>query len=250
MKINNKNQFTKLPDAILFDLDNTLYPYQPAHQAGMAAMRTKLMQECNINASNFDKLFAEARAQVKAQLGLVASSHSRLLYAQRMIENMGLRSQILLALNAEQSYWHHFLQHAILFPHVKELLDDLRLLAIPAAIVTDLTCQIQFRKIIYFGLEHYFDYITTSEEVIYDKPNPNIFNLALQKLTLSSADEHIVWMIGDNPTNDIQGARDAIQAVTIQKIHDKVTIGTGKQAPDASFKDYQQLRKFITQKKS
>ncbi len=245
MKIYQKNQFTQLPDAILFDMDNTLYPYKPAHDLAMIAMREKMMRECNINSKNFDKLFDEARQQIKQQLGEQAASHSRLLYAQRMIENMGLRSQILLTLAIEQTYWHQFLHHAKLFSDLKELLDDLRLLAIPIAIVTDLTSQIQFRKIIYFGLEHYFDYVTTSEEVGYDKPNPAIFKLTLQKLNIDPTKQKI-WMIGDNPVNDIQGARDAINAITIQKINDDTPIGTGKQAPDASFNDYQHLRKFIT----
>jgi putative hydrolase of the HAD superfamily len=62
---------------------------------------------------------------------------------------------------------------------VKELLDDLRRLGIPTAIVTDLTAQIQFRKVVYFGLDHYFDYIITSEEAGHDKPHQAPFKLAL-----------------------------------------------------------------------
>ena len=38
-----------------------------------------------------------------------------------------------------------------------------------STIVTDLTAQIQFRKIVYFGLDHYFDHMVTSERQ-YDKP--------------------------------------------------------------------------------
>ena len=53
--------------------------------------------------------------------------------------------------------------NAILFEGVKDLLDDIRLLGVPTAIVTDLTAQIQFRKIVYFGLDHYFVNIVTSE---------------------------------------------------------------------------------------
>lgn len=38
----------------------------------------------------------------------------------------------------------------ILFDEVKELLEDIRFLGIPTTIVTGLTTQIQFRKIVYF----------------------------------------------------------------------------------------------------
>ena len=70
---------------------------------------------------------------------------------QRMLEIMGLGSQVLVALDLEQTYWRTFLNSAVLFDGVRELLDEIRLYGIPTAIVTDLTAQIQFRKIIYFG---------------------------------------------------------------------------------------------------
>lgn len=38
--------------------------------------------------------------------------------------------------------------YAVLFDEVKELLDDVRLMGLPTAIVTDLTAQIQFRKVV------------------------------------------------------------------------------------------------------
>lgn len=171
MKINNPERFTRLPDAILFDTDNTLYHYDPVHAAAQAAVRDKVVDMFSISPDEFDRAFKQARDQVKNRLKHTASSHSRLLYLQRMLEIMGLGSQVLLALDFEQTYWRTFLSNAVLFDGVKDLLDDLRLLGVPTAIVTDLTAQIQFRKVVYFGLDHYFDYIVTSEEAGYDKPH-------------------------------------------------------------------------------
>ena len=153
MKINNKEQFSRLPDAFLFDTDNTLYPYNPAHTAAKKAVREKVVSRFAISPEDFDKAFNEARTQIKIRLQNTAASHSRLLYLQRMLEIMGLGSQVLLALDFEQTYWRTFLSNATLFDEVKELLDDIRLLGIPTAIVTDLTAQIQFRKVVYFGLD-------------------------------------------------------------------------------------------------
>lgn len=164
-------RFNRLPNAILFDTDNTLYPYNPAHLSAMRAVREKVSSTFSIEPDAFDKAFAEARRQVKTRLKHTAASHNRLLYLQRMLEIIGLGSQVLLALDFEQTYWRTFLTNAFLFDDVKELLDDLRLLGIPTAVVTDLTAQIQFRKVVYFGLDHYFDYIVTSEEAGSDKPD-------------------------------------------------------------------------------
>jgi putative hydrolase of the HAD superfamily len=239
MKILAQDRFDRLPDAILFDTDNTLYPYGPAHKAAQEAVRTKVVSAFSIKPEEFDSAFDEARKQIKARLKHTASSHSRLLYLQRMLEIMGLGSQVLLALDFEQTYWRTFLGNAILFDDVKELLEDVRLLGIPTAIVTDLTAQIQFRKVVYFGLDHYFDYIVTSEEAGFDKPHEAPFQIALEKMRPKGSR---IWMIGDNPINDIRGARERMNAVTIQKIHGDTEIGTGVNAPDAAFDQYADLR--------
>ncbi|HDL6963988.1 TPA: HAD family hydrolase [Yersinia enterocolitica] len=244
VKIFSKERFDKLPDAILFDTDNTLYPYDPAHKAAQAAVRDKVVSTFSIKPEEFDKAFKEARNQVKTRLKHTASSHSRLLYLQRMLEIMGLGSQVLLALDFEQTYWRTFLSNAILFDEVKELLDDLRLLGIPTAIVTDLTAQIQFRKVVYFGLDHYFDFIVTSEEAGFDKPHAAPFEIALEKMRPKG---NCIWMIGDNPVNDIRGGREKINAVTLQKIHQGTPLGQGENAPDAAFNEFGHLRVLLEQ---
>ena len=156
---------------------------------------------------------------------------------------MGLGSQVLLALDFEQTYWRTFLSNAILFSEVKELLDDIRLLGIPTAIVTDLTAQIQFRKVVYLGLDQHFDFIVTSEEAGHDKPHEAPFHIALEKMRPKGKN---IWMIGDNPVNDIRGAREKINAVTLQKIHKGTELGTGDNAPDASFSEFGELRRLIS----
>ena len=242
MNFNNKTQFNSLPDAFLFDTDNTLYHYDVAHKAAQNAVREKVVNTFTISRNDFDKAFYEARAQVKERLKNTASSHNRLLYLQRMLEIIGLGSQVLLALDFEQTYWSTFLSNAVLFDGVKELLDDIRLIGIPTAIVTDLTAQIQFRKVVYFGLDHYFDYIVTSEEAGFDKPHQAPFKLALEKMRPKG---DCIWVIGDNPVSDIQGGREQINAVTLQKIHSGIVLGVGDTQPDAYFNNYDDLRKLL-----
>ena len=243
MKIFNPSRLQQLPDAVLFDTDNTLYPYDSTHIVAQKAVKKKVVDTFSIKANDFDKAFVRARNDIQERLEGTASSHSRLLYMQRMLEIMGLGSQVLLALDLEQTYWRTFLSNAVLFEGVKELLDDIRLCGIPTAIVTDLTAQIQFRKIVYFGLDHYFDHIVTSEEAGYDKPHKEPFVLALEKMQPQGS---CVWMVGDNPLNDIQGAREAIDAVTFQKLHKGIKLGEGHAQPDASFKNFIELKEFLS----
>ena len=242
MKIYREDRFRALPDAFLFDTDNTLYSYEPARAAAQRAVREKVISTLSIAPEEFDRAFRAARQQVKTRLKNTAASHNRLIYLQRMLELLGLGSQVLLALDFEQTYWRTFLSNAVLFDGVKELLDDIRLAGIPAAIVTDLTAQIQFRKVVYFGLDRYFDYIVTSEEAGFDKPHAAPFEIAIEKMRPKG---QCIWMIGDSPENDIRGAREKIAAVTLQKLHAGVELGIGANAPDASFTDFNALRRLI-----
>ncbi|MHA1597595.1 MAG: HAD family hydrolase [Alphaproteobacteria bacterium] len=230
---------THKPRAIIFDTDNTLYPYDPAHKAAMQAIEAKAEQLLNISVPEFRKVLSEARAQTKARLQSTASSHSRLLYLQRAIELLGLGTQIFLTLDLEQTYWRTFLASSTLFPEAKEFLVDIKSDGVTTAIITDLTAQIQFRKIVYFGLDSYFDYVVTSEEAGYDKPHDAPFQMAMEKLGLPGED---IWMVGDNPTADIGGARKN-NLVTLQKVHASVeTHDSGPGVPDFSFMDYSELR--------
>ena len=234
-----QNVLQKKPRAIIFDTDNTLYPYKPAHKAATKAVEIKACDLLGISLEKFNKAFITARLEVKVQLNKTASSHSRLLYYQRTIEILGLNTQILMTLDLEQTYWRTFLANCRLFPEVKEFILDLKNEGVVTAIITDLTAQIQFRKIIYFGLDSYFDYVVTSEEAGADKPSRAPFEIALKKLQIPSED---IWMIGDDSNSDIMGASQ-FNMLTLQKKHQGVSIS---QNSTHVFEDYTELRNEIS----
>lgn len=230
------------PRAVIFDTDNTLYPYDPAHKAAITATIEKATEILGISADRFQQTFDEARRSIKKTLGETASSHSRLLYFQRAIEMLGLRTQVLATLDLEQTYWRTFLTNSWLFPEVKEFLFDLKSNGILTAIITDMTAQIQFRKLIYFGLEDMFDYVVTSEESGRDKPHAHPFEMALQKLNVAP---ELIWMIGDSSLADMAGAH-ALRMLKLQKTHAGVSVDkSGPGMPDMSFEHFSTLRKLF-----
>lgn len=242
MIVRNPERFTSKPSCVLLDLDNTIYPYDPAHLSGTAAAEEVAMEQLNLSAADFRSCFHDARIELKNRLGRTAASHNRLLYFQRAIERAGFATQPVTTLQMEQAYWRGFLNAAQPFEGALDFLDDLRIAGIPVVIVTDLTAQIQLRKIIHFGLDRSIDWVVTSEEVGLDKPNPGNFELALAKL---GGVEGAIWMIGEEPESDIRGAREAVDAVGIQKRHAGVPAGEGGSAPDAEFEHYADLRRFL-----
>lgn len=239
-----KDKLKEKPVAVLFDLDNTLYDYEPAHRQALLAVREKANSLLGISGEDFDKFFLEARSQVKKNLGNLAGSHSRLLYFQRLIEMTGLKTQILQTLDLEQTYWRTFLVNAKLFDNVIDFIKELKIHDIPLAIVTDLTAQIQFRKLVYFQLTDYFDCVVTSEEVGKDKPEPKMFQTAIDKLDLEHGS---IWMIGDNYQKDIKGAKNTLSAVTLQKTHKSCSGEEQGTASDIVFESYFDLVKLISE---
>ncbi len=242
LKIIDKKIKLVKPDAVLFDTDNTLYEYEPANNKAVKEVALKMKNLIGISEKNFLEKYSQAKKEIKMQLGNTASSHSRLLYFQRVLEIIGLKAQLLIALDLEQTFWRTFLENAPLFEGVKDFFFTLKKEDIPIAIVTDLTSHIQFRKLTYFGLEDVFDAVVTSEEVGADKPDKKIFTLALDKLRLTSKNR--IWMIGDNPYADIFGGKQ-INSLTLQKIHKGIEQGLNENSPDIIFDNFNDLKRYF-----
>lgn len=186
----------------------------------MEAVRQKATRKIGTVDIEFDAAFDKARVEIKKQLNSTASSHSRLLYFQRTLEHLGLRSQAVLSLEFEQTYWGRFFATMELREGVIGFLEQLSRLSIPKIIITDLITRIQLRKLIYLELDQHFEYVVTSEESGADKPDRKSFDLAMEKLALLAPKEEVhasnqIWMIGDNIITDIEGAKKSIDATTL-----------------------------------
>ena len=228
----------ELPAAILLDTDNTLYDYVPANQSALYASFLQVNLSMGISEDNFYKYYSTARDHIKSQLGKTASSHSRLLYFQKMFELLGCGSQLLLSLELEQVFWRSFLANAPLFDHLLKFLNLAKSYNIKLGIVTDLTSHIQLRKLTFFNLESFFDAVVCSEEVGADKPDLRNFQLCFSKLNLQKGSN--VWMIGDDSFSDIYGGHNA-GCLTFQKLHRSLKVNSDIILPDISFNSYNEL---------
>jgi len=184
---------------VLLDLDNTLYDYDAAHKPALNASIGWLSEKLQLPHDTVLGAYKTARSQINKELAGLGASHSRLLYFQRINEILGYNPAFTV-LGAEQSYWNVFLDHMKFRPGAVEFLDSIE--DLPIAIVTDLTAQIQFQKLIHLRIEHRFAAVVTSEESGAEKPDPKIFNLALKKLGVEACD---ACVIGDNWKKDILG---------------------------------------------
>ena len=245
IKFKQADNIVKLPNFCIFDTDDTLYAYEKPHREAMKAVASKVSKLLGISKQDFEDTFSLARKEIRKRLGATASSHSRLLYFQRTVEMLGFRTQVLTTLDLEQTYWRTFLTNAALFPSVRECLSELRSRETRCLVITDLTSQIQYRKLIFFGLDNFFDFVITSEEAGKDKPDSAPFFLAKAKAGIN--EDHTVWMIGDDTEADILGAREHLGALTLQKNHPGVKVQKGKNAPDVVFDNFKEIVALLSQ---
>lgn len=191
------------PKGILLDIDNTLYPYAPAHEAAQAAVVASLHSDTGLPEQVIAQALTDARSAVHHRLHNTAASHNRLLYFQGACELLGV-NPLQYAYGLFQLYWDTFLQAASLFPGAEDFLQSLTGKAL--CFVTDLTADVQYRKAAQWNFAQYTTHIVISEEMGVEKPHQPMFVEALRKLQLSSSD---VLMIGDDFNKDVVGALNA-----------------------------------------
>ena len=170
------------PTSIIIDFDNTLYDYASCNGKAQEVAVEMVSKELGVSKGQIVRSIESARTKVKNRLGSVASSHSRILYLQEALIEMGFASKPYVALKYEQAYWSEFLNEMKPHPGAKDFLDSARFQKIPLVMVTDLTSQIQIRKLIYLGWELIFDYVITSELVGSEKESGAPFDFALNLL--------------------------------------------------------------------
>lgn len=188
--------------AVVFDLDNTLYEYEPAHMYAMECVRHSF--HAHFPHAAFDLAFQVAKSEIKKLTKYQAASHNRLLYFQRTLELLQLPI-FPYAMDLYQLYWNSFLEKAELEKSVQTLFATLKARHIAIGICTDLTADIQYQKLQHFGLASFIDVLVTSEEAGVEKPNTVMFTCIEKKLDQITGQE--ILFVGDSIEKDIEGAK-------------------------------------------
>ena len=190
-------------DAVLFDLDDTLYPYDPCNEAGRrAAFETYRERGGTLDANEFEDRRARARAATKREVPATASSHNRHIYYTRVVADLPGPFDAGLARDLGDAYWDAYLDEMVAFDDALDTLATLREANVDVAVVTNLTTRVQLRKLARLGVDRHLDALVTSEEVGREKPAAPVFTTALARLDCTPSDALVV---GNSPANDIEG---------------------------------------------
>ena len=191
-------------EAVLFDLDNTLYPYAPCNEAGKRAALGALRERgYELDRAAFDDLYETGRREAKRETRTTAASHDRHVYFKRGLYRHSGEPDVAGALGAGDAYWDGFLDAMSLCDGVEAVLDALDAAGADAAVVTNLTTRVQLRKLSALGIDDRVDLLVTSEEVGREKPSALPFTTALAELDRRPSE---ALAVGDNVETDVAGA--------------------------------------------
>jgi putative hydrolase of the HAD superfamily len=100
-------------------------------------------------------------------------------------------------------HWRPYVKDARARKGAKDLLNHLKSKGFKLGIVANIWSGGMNPALEKLGLDSFFDATIASVDVGYQKPEPEIFQLALTRLRLNAKE---TIMVGDNPISDIQGA--------------------------------------------
>jgi putative hydrolase of the HAD superfamily len=206
--------------AVLFDLDDTLYPERTFVESGFRAVSRFLatrhdLQEDRVAARMLEILDAEGRGKV----------------FDRVLEEAGLLSEWRVRLLLHVYRTHR--PTISLFEDVVPSLTKLRERGVWLGIVTDGMASVQRRKMSALGIERYVDVVVCSDELGPEgwKPSPVAFQAALELLEI--APEEAAY-VGDNVLKDFAGPnRLGMLSVVIRR--PGVMAHAGEKAPGAEY---------------
>ena len=212
LQMTGKN--TLMIKAVIFDLDNTLYAYWPAHNAGFRALTDYARDVLGLEPEELAALHREGDRLLHARAGDNTSAvHNRLIRYQLMLEKQGL--PIFHAPRMERRYWESYFAAVKPEPGTKETLLALREQGLRIGVGTNMTAAQQYTKLELLELLELVDFIVCSEEVGAEKPDRRLFDCCVEKAGCRAEE---CLFVGDDQKRDVLAALDAgLRPVWLQR---------------------------------
>lgn len=193
---------------IFFDLDHTLWDYEYNSRKVLREMYAHfgLNKHLSSTCDEFILSFCDANATLwhAFNLGQITRNEIRNDRFVKILKQCGC-GDLPLGDTLSDYYLYHCPRQTRIMEDADLILDYLNR-KYHLSIVTNGFDDVQYVKLQSCGLDKYFKNVFTSDTVGHKKPDPQIFEHALEVL---GVDRRQVLMVGDNPVTDIQGAKNA-----------------------------------------
>lgn len=188
--------------AVLFDLDGTLYSFNDANAHAIGVVSERFEKETGFPRDQFDKENWRLYEKQCAQVGQQAGCHSRGVRFQMFCEEHGF--PLRLAAPMTDLFWNSFLGAMKPFAGAAETFDAIRARGLKIGIGTNMTADWQLKKLAVLGLIDKIDFVVSSEESGADKPDSALFTLCAKKAGCAPSD---CLFVGDSIEHDVKGAK-------------------------------------------
>lgn len=220
------------PRAIVFDLDDTLYPQASFKQSGFRALAVRLEGQGLASSDTAYAAFIRIMQQHGPSYGHLVDD---------ALAELGLAP--MLAAELIGNFRSHKPQ-ITLYAGVATLLDRLRA-HMPLGLLTDGLAAVQRRKVDVLALEGYFAEIVYSDDLNTQKPDRVLFEYFEQAFDLDAVQ---LMYVGDNPAKDFVGARErgwhTVRVTTGE--HATAAIENDAYAPDITIDSVDQLERLLS----
>ncbi len=193
---------------IFFDLDHTLWDFEKNSEEAMgdAFLELKIQDFLQVDYATFNNSYKKINQKYweRFRKGFISRSDLRWKRMQSAFLEFKKNDDVLAAKLGEV-YLENLPTKIHLFPHALEVLTYCKNKNYEMHLITNGFEDTQVKKITNAGIADFFDVMISSEIALCSKPNPKIFEYAMQR-TNTTADKSI--MIGDHFDVDIAGARD------------------------------------------
>jgi putative hydrolase of the HAD superfamily len=183
---------------VLFDFDSTLYNYEEINKKALKKLFNHISNENKINNELIETEFNKITLNIKKSNNY-HNKFNKSIYIKYLIKNLSL--PLYKYIDYKKIYDDEFMNSIQLYPGVIELLELFYNKKIKIGMITNNIFEQQIEKLNKLSISKYFDYIITSSECGYEKPNEMIFIYAINKMNI---DIDNICMIGDDYINDIE----------------------------------------------
>jgi HAD superfamily hydrolase (TIGR01509 family) len=207
MRVRRAEAAEGLPPAVLFDMDDTLFDHSLTSRAALGRVRAAhpYFRRLSLDTlwREYGRLLESVQADVLA--GRRSVDEARIERFRILAGQTGTRLNELGAAALSREYRANYQQLRRPVPGARQLLERLHGRT-RVAVVSNNAQQEQVEKLAFLGFTPLIDELVVSEAVGVAKPDPRIFEVALERV---GVEPEATVMVGDSWTNDVRGARGA-----------------------------------------
>lgn len=197
---------------LLFDLDDTLIDFSSSQRLSLKHIHAQYYFD--IDLQHFETIYKKINLELWERVGSginpLLPREVRLLRFEKL--NTYFRNVLCVAEIAD-AYEFQLQQNINWYENVEQTIQRLHSQGYKLGIITNGIAKAQQKKYEFFKLSQWFDCFVVSDEVGYSKPDPRIFDFALEQLALCkkrvvlSFEKKHILMVGDSLQNDGLGAK-------------------------------------------